>query len=364
MRPPLSPPLLAALLSVGCADRDWRAAVDAHTAAAYSTYARVHPGTGRAATAARRAEALAWEEAVRANTSRAFEGFRSAYPASTLAADAAARAEDRGWAEAEATADVAGYAQFLARYPRSPRAPEAGSRIEALVWAGATGDDTEASYGRYLLRYPDGPHAAEAAARREELAWIAATLADTPAAYRSFLDAHEGGAHTDAARAWLDAVRVSRLRPVVVLARTWRPAEERPAILGRYREAVESWLAEGLGRDFGTEPLALVDAEATPWGHPQDRFAPAPDTGLLVIEVVEKRGQAFEPTGHATAVEARLRLYAPHTRTPVVERSVSGATPARVEGVDESALHAGAVAAAVGALRVIEAEVLRLRRPE
>jgi hypothetical protein len=353
---------LSAFPLAGCADRDWREAVSAGNAAAYSTYARAHPGTGRAATAERRAEALAWDEAVAAHTSLAFEGFRAAYPRSEHAAEAAVQAETLAWEAAGAAATPVAYTQFLARYPRSPRAPEAEARIEELAWRDATDGNSEESFGRYLLRYPNGPHAAEARTRREDLGWAAATTADTVAAYEAFLRRYDGGAHTAEARAWLAATKVSRLHPVVVLLNSWQDDKLRSTILARYRTEFERWARGGLGREFALDPVSLVDAKKTTWSHPHDLFGAAEDTGVLVLEITEKRGQAFEPSGYATTVEGQLSFYAPNTRTPVIQRSVRAATPAKVKGIDESALHTGAVGAAVEQVALSEAELLRQRK--
>lgn len=355
--------VLSLLLAVvaGCADHAWKETVAAGNAAAYANYARTHPGTARGNGAARRAESLAWDEAVAANTSVAFESFRGAYPSSPHAEEAATRAESLAWEEA-GKAGAAGYTLYLARYPRSPRAPEAEARIEELVWQEATTAHTEDAYGRYLLRYPNGPHAGQARQQREDLAWAACTKADTVDAYDRFLRKYEGGAHTAEAKAWLDATKVRRLHPVVVLLNSWLDDKQRATILARYRSEFDRQVLAGLGQEFGMEPISLVDAKKVPWTHPHDLFGAVTETGVLVLEVTEKRGAAFEPDGHATNVEAKLSFYAPNTRTPVIERTFRAATPAKVKGIDESSLHQGAVKAAVEQVRAAEAEIVRQRK--
>jgi outer membrane protein assembly factor BamD (BamD/ComL family) len=353
----------ASLALSGCADKDWSEAVAAGNAAAYSNYARTHPGTGRANAAQKRAEELALQEAMAARTSTAFEAFRAAYPNSPHAAEAAAQAETLGWEEA-ARDGAAGYTLFLARYPRSPRAPEAEARIEELVWTDATSANTEEAFGRYLLRYPNGPHAADARQRRTDLAWQATTTADTVDAYERFLKKYGGGGHTDEARAWLDATKVSRLHPVVVLLESWQDDRLRSTILARYRSAFDAQVLAGLGTEFGMDAISLVDAKKVPWTHPHELFGAAADTGVLVLEVTEKRGAAFEPSGHATRVVARLSFYAPNTRTPVIVRTFEAATPQKVKGIDESSLHTGAVQAVAEQVRVAEPEIVRQKRPE
>jgi hypothetical protein len=353
---------LFVLLVAGCADRDWKQAVAAGNSAGYTNYARSHPGTAKASTAQRRAEDLAWEETIAAGTSVAYEAFRGAWPQSTHLAEATAKAESIAWDEAGRGGNVGGYTLFLARYPRSPRAPEAELRIEELVWSEAVSGNSEESFGRYLLRYPNGPHAAEAHTRREGLAWTATTTADTVDAYEKFVRKYGGGTHTAEAEAWLAATKVSRLHPVIVLLNSWQDDRVRSTILARYRTALDRGLLSGLGREFGMDKVSLVDAKQIPWVHPHDLFGAAADTGVLVLEVTEKRGAAFEPSGYATTAEARLLFYAPNTRTPVILRTFSAATPTKVKGIDESALHTGAVEALVQAVRVAEPELLLRRR--
>lgn len=326
-----------------CADKDWKAAVQADTAYGYMTYAQAHPDTPKASQAYRRADDLAWEEAVAANTSIAFEAYAGQWPDSERAPTAKVRAESLAWDEAAAAGTAASWTTYLSRYPSSPRKGEAEQRLEDAVFDGARKENTELSWGRYLLRYPEGRHAAEAAALRELLGWQVAVQADTPTGYRDFLRRYEGGTHTAEAHAWLDATLVTTLQPVVVLKGTWQTDRQRATILKRYQAGFDKALQAPLKREFGVQPTKTYDLAKTPMNHPFDLFPPQPDQGLLVLEITEREGRAFEPSGHATDIEGRLSLYAPNTRTPVIDEVVRGSTPEVIHGIDESALHTSAV---------------------
>jgi hypothetical protein len=358
----LLPLLLFATLVAGCADRDWKQTVAAGNAAAYQNYARTHPGIPKAATALRRAEAAAWDETVAANTSVAYEAFRGGYPQSPHLAEATERALALAWLEATRTGTSAGYTLFVARYPASPRAAEAEVQIQELAWSEAVADDTEESYGRYLLRYREGVHAADAATRRENLGFAACVVTDTVDAYEKFLRKYPKGTHAAEAGTWLEATKVRRLHPVVVLLESWQPEASRSTLLSRYRSALERDVYAGLGREFTMDKVSLVDAKQIQWIHPHDLFGAASDTGVLVLELTETRGAVFEPDGYATNVSARLLFYAPNTRTPVIVRTFEAATPQKVRGIDDSALHLGAVGQVVQKVRLAEPEILQRRR--
>ncbi|MCA9493428.1 MAG: hypothetical protein KC621_26035 [Myxococcales bacterium] len=338
--------LLLVTMVSACADKDWKAAIEADSSYAFLTYAQANPGTAKANQAYRRAEELSWEEAVAANTSTAFEAYAGQWPDGERAQTARTRAESLAWDEAAASGSAAAWTAYLARYGGSPRKAEAEARLEDAVFESARKENTEISWGRYLLRYPEGQHAAEASALRELLGWQVAVQADTPKAYQDFLRRYEGGTHTAEARAWLDATLVTTLQPVIVLRGTWQSDRMRATILKRYQSSFDRLVGGSLKREFKVLPTKTVDLAKTPMAHPHELFPPQPDQGLVVMEITEREGRSFEPSGHATDVEGRISLYAPNTKTPVVDAEVRGSTPEVIHGIDESALHTTAVTSA------------------
>ncbi len=335
--------LLPLLLVVGCADKDWKSAVEADSTQAWLTYAQANAGTARANEALRRAEERAWTDAVAANTSAAYEVYRAKWPSSDRAATAAQKAEALAWDEALSAGSPTVWTAFLARYPASPREAEAEQRLEDAVYETCRLENTEDSWGRYLLRYPKGRHAAEATTVRELLGWQAATSAERPEAYREFLRKYSGGEHTKAAEAWLDATLVRTIQPVVVLDTSWYPEKTRAATLARYKDQIDRGLVPALKRELVVLPTRAVDLAKSPMAHPHEVFPPAPDLGLLVVSIVEKEGRLFEPDGRATDVEATVRLYTPGTKVPVVDLPVRATTAGTVRGADATALHTSAI---------------------
>lgn len=349
-------PALLCLLAA-CGPKDWREAVRDGSSTAYAAYAARHPGTPRAAAAARRAPELAWAEAQALDTSIAYASYLAAYPEGEHAAEAKVRGVALAWTEAKQSGSVATLASFLARYPDSPHEADAEQLLEQLWYDEAKQGGTEVSWGRYLVRYPQGTWAEEAARERERLAWEATVPQDTIQAYLSFVQRYPDGAHAAEARAWLDATRVAKLQPVVVLAGTWQGDRSRATVVQRVRGEVERGLLADLKRFFTVLPVKVVDPRGAPLAHPHEAWGATEGVGLLVLEYTEVAGRTFEPSGHATDITATLRLYAPNTRTPVLDKATTASTPARILGADASSLHTSAVKDLGARLRAYAQEI-------
>jgi hypothetical protein len=356
--------LLVLLCSVlaACGPKDWRQARRAGTSDAYHTFALAHGGQPRGAVAERRAEALGWTEAHAAGTSEAFATFAERHPASDHAGEALAQAEVLGWQEASAEDTLPALTRFVARYPSSVHKIEAAARLEELTWQVAQAEGSMAAFGRYLARYPSGPHAADAVAERDRMTWESTSATNTRHAYRKYLEQFPDGAHAGAANAWIEDSYVDRLQPLVALIETHQGRSAHSTVLARVRGAVEAGLLDDLRDMFALEPTRTYDG-TNGMPHPHDMLGKRVGTGILVIEIYEKGGQRFEPSGQGTDISAVLRLYAPNTADAVWVREVAVSTPERVTGQDDSALHLGAVQELGDRVRAFVTD-LSVQRPE
>lgn len=342
------------ILLLACAAHDWRDAVRADTSAAYSAYALKNPGTFKAETAKRRAEARGWDEAVLADDSGGYRAFAEAFPTSRRAPEAMKLAEDRAWTEVSASEALSDWLTFLERYPSSPHAPEARARTEALFFAAAKAEGTEAAWVRFLSQYPTGGHTAAAWAERDRLAWDRAVAEATRTAYERYLadvpalKAPDGqvvaGVHRAEAEQWLASTYVRRIQPVVALVESVQPRKGTEAELKALAAVIDGGLLTELRRTFTVLPARTVDAT---YGMPpvQELVGVEPDVGILSIEVHEKVGRDFDPNGHATDLQVIVRLYVPPTPKPVVVREVNATTPDRVLAQKIDELHRSAVRA-------------------
>lgn len=344
----------------------WREAVRADTSAAYLAFAAQNLTSPKASVARRRAEDRAWQEAVDADSSNAYRGYVQAFPTGAHVTEAATRAVERAWEEASASGSLAAMTAFLERYPSSEHGPEARARVEELWFDQAQSEGTEAGWTRFLLQYPKGARSAVAWFERDRLAWERTVAASTRSAYERYLaeipailDADGrviAGAHRQEAELWLAETYVRRIVPLVALVDTWHPSAGNRATLEALTGAIDRGLLADLRKTFTVLPARAVDA--TRGMEPaQQLVGTEPGTGILVFEVHESKGEAFDPDGVGTNLHVVVRLYAPNTAHPVVVREVRASTPRRVRGLALDELHKSAIGALADEVRVLTMEL-------
>lgn len=348
---------LLLLPMVACAGKDWREAVKADTSQAYSAYAAHHRGEPKAEVATRRAHDRAWAEAQAADTSIAYGSYVSAFPQGEHAEEARARGDELAWTEAKAGGDLASLSAYVARYPGSSHAAEAEQLVEKLWYDDARNGASEASWGRYLVRYPEGLWADEAKRERERHAWEQTVGLGSRDAYQAFVKRYPDGTHANEGRAFLAAMRVSKIQPVIVLRESWQPERMRATVLSRIRSELELGLFADLKREFVILPTKAVDPRGEALGHPHDEWGATADVGLLVVEYSEVTGRSFQPSGNATDNTAKVELYAPNSKLPIFSQTVTASTPEKITGADSSVLHTSAVRELAGRARALGPEI-------
>ncbi|MEQ1567592.1 MAG: hypothetical protein ABMA64_18260 [Myxococcota bacterium] len=352
------------VLLAACGPKDWRAAVEADTSAAYLTYAVKNPTSTKLPLARRRAEQRSWTEAEASGTSVAYASYLSAFPAGDRAAEAQARAHELGWAEAGKDGTLAAYAAYVDRWPTSPHRGEAAAQVEELTYRDAAAEGTASAWGRYLLQYPSGKYAAAATQARDALIWAETPPVGTREAYQRYLDEFPAGAHADEARAWIAATYVTRIVPVVALVSSWQPRPTHAAVLARLRKGFDAeFVPELVQAGFEVLPTRAVDA-IDGMKSAQEVVGIEPSTGVLVVEYRERAGRTFDPSGIATDAQVVLRLYAPNTAVPVWVRTAEATTPDKVRGSDVGALNQAAITALMEQLHQLRLDIASQRSKE
>ncbi|MEM6927534.1 MAG: hypothetical protein AAF602_11435 [Myxococcota bacterium] len=332
-----------ALSTTACASREWRRAQDLNTGEAYRSFVAARPESSRVELAMRRAEDLDWVAARAADTASAYRAYLGAHPQGAHAPQAREKAASLSLAAAELEGTPEALTTFLVEFPGDPRKAEIEDRIEGLWHERAVREGTDEAWGSYLVRYPSGRWAGDARTARDEAAWTRTVTEDTRGAYERYVNRFDDGRHRLDALDWLARLRVSRIQPVIALGKAPGTPEQRRALTYDLRKTMDASLGRELKRDFEVMRTIMVDLRGSEPPHPQDAYGAAADTGLLVVVYNEKRGVELEPSGFATDIEARVELYCPPSRKPVVTTEVTATTQLPVTGIEESVLHDSAV---------------------
>jgi len=337
--------------------------VRTNTSAAYVAYFTENPTSPKAGAAWKRGEELAWSEARAAPTAATYGAYVYAFPQGPHAAEAREIAERMEFEAAVADGSISALAAYGARHPTGPYAAEATAALERAYVAEARAAGTEAAWGKVLQRYPEGAYAEEARTERDRIAWSATTEAGTLQAHLRYLDDYPAGEHADEAMAFVAATRVGMLQPVVVLTRSYQPPSIHRSVLTKWQKEIEKGMLAELRSDFEIRPtLPLLAIEpGAPRG--RDAVAAEPGLGVLVVEIEERVGRPFEPSGAATDLRATVELLVPPTRTPVVARTIEASTPERVTGAQVSSLYTSAVQEMAASLHTVVPEVATFREP-
>ena len=255
-------PWLTAALSLAACGGPFAAARKEGTSLAYAEFVARYPDHGKAALAARRAEALDWASAVTADDADAYSLYIVTHPTGPNIDEARARAEARAWDAAAADGSREALSDYMAAFPMGAHRGLVDAMMEDAWIAEARAIDSVDSWGRYLFRYPDGRYVEEARKRRDTLAWEATVRDATRTGYERYLREHPRGAHRTEARTWLESLALKELQPVLVIGASWRPERGRAADRKRLVDQVTRNLIEPLKRDFALRPLIIVDGSA------------------------------------------------------------------------------------------------------
>ncbi len=333
------------------------------TAGAYVAYLTEYPTSSKAGVAWKRGEALAWSDAQTARTAEAYGVYLSAFPQGPHVDEARGEAERLEFDAAVADGSTAALAAYVVRHPTGAYAQQAREALEQSYVADARAAGTEAAWGKYLQRYPEGASAEEARRERDRIAWDATTGAGTLLAHLRYLDDYPAGEHAEEAMAFVAATRVAMLRPVVVLTRSHQPPGTHRSVLTKWQKVIEKGMLAELRSDFEIQPTVLVLAVEPDAPKGSDAAATEPGVGVLVVEIEERVGRPFEPSGAATDLRATIQLLVPPTATPVVARTVDASTPERVTGEHVSSLYTEAVQEMTGSLHTVGPEIAAFREP-
>lgn len=330
------PLLLVPLLACSPSTRDWRKAKREGTAEAYRPIAN-NLSHKKRAKAYKRVEALDWKHGEEVNSSKAWKAYISHHPSSPRTAEARKRRDEARWNEVAKANSRTSYEAWLAMNGASPHAAEARQRIEDLGWKEAELANTAESYARYIVRNPKGPYADRARSKRQEIFWEVATTSDRPADYLAYVKQFPDSPQAVEARAILEGFKFSGVAVRIV---------SRKLVRNDSPQSYEKQLMASLGKSLKASNFKVV------WLKPVDAVKPGainPLAGLvstvpedhaaLVIEVVESRGGAFEPSGYATDIVATVHLVPPGRAEAMDVREVKASTGDDVRSPGDQALH-------------------------
>ena len=318
-----------------------------------------------------------WAKAKRKDTVESYVRFIEAHPESAKLAKAQLRLAEARWAAAEEGGVAAGYAAYVRHHPDGGRIGEARSReaelgyqeavrdgrqalesylvhhtegefaeraraaLEDLIWEAAQAENTAKSYGAYLVRHPEGRYRDEARKKRDDVIYAGVVEENNLFGYRNYIERYPAGGHHDQARAAIAKMTVERMKVVVLLRNTWRPS--RASALGR----IQSQVSKGVVPRFREAEFPVTvrgrDLTKADWNtHPFDLYpTDDPDVGLLVVDVVEQRGEPIGK-GHATRITANMSVYAPDQRVPIYTEEVRAVTSPYVETKTQANLYLNA----------------------
>lgn len=335
---------LVVVALAGCGNKDWKQAQAANTGEAYRSFVSANPTSGKVDEALRKAELLDWVTARAADTPEAYLAYVGAHPQGEHVADARGRAEALALTAARAEGRPEPLMAFLVEYPRTSQREAIESEIEDAWHTLALTEGTEAAWGSYLVRYPEGRWADEARRARDDAAWSRTVKGDTRFDYERYLETFENGKYRLDALDWLARLKVRRIQPVLALGKAPVDATARSALALKVRREIDATLSVDLARDFEVLRTVMVDLRGAPAPHPQDAYDTPPETGIVVVLYQEALGQRLEPSGNATDIEATIQVYAPPSRKPVLETTVTATTQLPVTGTTETVLHDSALA--------------------
>lgn len=339
----MRPLILVLLATVGCGPPAWRDAQRAGTARAYEQFAIDYARYPQADRAMNRAEALRWSKATQDQSATAWSAYLRHHHDSNRADQARDALDDAAYQEALQDKDPLALERYLTGFPMGKHKKEAREHLDAVRWQQAKSDDTHVSYRRYLLQELEGKHRDEASARYEERMWERASGTDTLRSYRMYLDEFPESARSEQATGRMAELQFTQVELAVVLGRSWQP--DRKKVLATLKNEAQRQLPANLKavgfQIVGSVKTGDIGPDAT--GDPSKVVQVADGHGLVVVVANDVQGEAFQPKGFATEMDAQVMVFVPKREGALASWPAHGVTSDTVRSIDEFGLYRDAV---------------------
>ncbi len=327
------------LALLGCGPPTWQEAAKANNADVYEAFARDNPQLRHAEVALQRAKRLRWDQANEVGAAADWAAYLRLDNTGDRADVARAAYESASFEDAMAAGDSVSIERFVQQFPQSAHAAEATKVMDDRFWNEARDEDTATAYRRYLLRMPKGKYREQAEFNQEGRVWERTTDDDTVRAYRKYLQSHHTGVNADRCRERIDQLTFKTVRVGIALADSIHPDR------AKTMASLKKWAPDEVKSGFkamGFE-ISVVDVEDVgPGRDGRGIFEIPAGEGLLLVDIREEAGQAFEPSGTGTLIKGELRLYVAEREQPLYIAEIQAQTGDSVSWGDISGLQGNA----------------------